>query len=61
MRLQADRVKRPVEFIAPSDEPAVAHSALNSGGLRVWHKPFSSHELRARIEFALQTVSQPEP
>jgi FixJ family two-component response regulator len=57
MRLQADRVQLPVVFITASEDPVVARSALDAGGLRVLCKPFSSHELLASIAFALQTTS----
>jgi FixJ family two-component response regulator len=59
MRLQADRVQLPVVFITASDDPAIDRSALDAGGLRVLHKPFSNHELLASIAFALQTASNP--
>jgi FixJ family two-component response regulator len=57
MRLQADHVQLPVAFITASDDPAIGGSALQAGGLCVLRKPFSSQELLASIEFALQTVS----
>ena len=52
-RLQAQGVKLPVVFITASDDPAVARSALDAGGLRVLHKPFSNNELLAAIGLAV--------
>ncbi len=57
LRLQADHVQLPVVFITASDDPAIDRSALQAGGLCVLRKPFSSQELLASIEFALQAVS----
>ena len=40
-------------FITASDDPAVARSALDAGGLRVLRKPFSNDELLAAIGLAV--------
>ncbi len=58
-RLQADGVQLPVLFITASEDPAIDRSALDAGGLRVLHKPFSNHDLLAGIAFALQAPSNP--
>ncbi len=58
-RLQADGVQLPVLFITASEDPAIDRSALDAGGLRVLHKPFSNQELLASIAFALQAASNP--
>lgn len=55
-RLQAQGVRLPVVFITASDDPAVARSALDAGGLRVLHKPFSNNELLAAIGLAVPPV-----
>jgi FixJ family two-component response regulator len=59
MRLQSDPVPLPVVFITASEDPAIARAALSAGGLRVLQKPFSSQELLASIDFALQTAVHP--
>jgi FixJ family two-component response regulator len=53
-RLLADRVALPVVFITASDDPSVERLALEAGGLRVLHKPFSNDELLAAVRFALR-------
>jgi len=53
-RLIGDGVKLPVVFITASEDPAIARSALDAGGLQVLHKPISRQELLAAIAFALQ-------
>ncbi len=58
-RLQADGVQLPVLFITASEDAAIDRSALDAGGLRVLHKPFSNRELLASIAFALQAASNP--
>ncbi len=59
VRLQADGVRLPVVFITASEDPAIDRSALDAGGLRVLHKPFSNSELLASITFALRAASEP--
>ena len=56
-RLQAAGIALPVVFITASDNPEVARSALEGGGLRVLRKPFSNAELLAAIEFALEPAA----
>ena len=56
-RLQAEGIALPVVFITASDNPEVARSALEAGGLRVLRKPFSNAELLAAIEFALEPAA----
>lgn len=56
-RLIGDGVKLPVVFITASEDPAIARSALDAGGLQVLHKPISRQELLAAIAFALQSVA----
>jgi len=56
-RLQAAGIALPVVFITASDNPEVARSALEAGGLRVLRKPFSNAELLAAIEFALEPAA----
>jgi FixJ family two-component response regulator len=53
-RLRAGGVRLPVVFITASDDPEVARSALEAGGLRLLCKPFSNHDLLAAIETALK-------
>ena len=58
-RLQAAGIALPVVFITASDNPEVARSALEAGGLRVLRKPFSNADLLSAIEFALEPTSPP--
>ena len=56
-RLRGDGAKLPVVFITASEDPAIAQSALDAGGLQVLHKPISKQELLAAIAFALQDAA----
>lgn len=56
-RLQSGAVRFPVVFITASEDAAVDRDAREAGGLCVLRKPFSSAELLASIELALQASS----
>jgi FixJ family two-component response regulator len=60
-RLHAAGIGLPIVFITASDDPAIARSALETGGLRVLRKPFANEELLAAIGFALQSQRPSAP
>jgi len=59
--LHAKGIALPVVFITASDDPALARKALEAGGVRVLHKPFSNVELLAAVDLALQSALPSTP
>jgi FixJ family two-component response regulator len=54
LRLQSGSASLPVVFITASEDPSVEREALGAGGLCLLRKPFTSRDLLASIESALQ-------
>jgi FixJ family two-component response regulator len=55
-RMRAHGAALPVVFITASDDPEVARSALEGGGLSFLRKPFSNAELLSAVELALRST-----